>query len=331
MSKSTNQKQKLLYILKFLMENTDEDHAVRTPQIIEYLAKQGISAERKSIYDDMNTLTDFGIDIIKAEGPFGGYMLASRDFELAEVKLLVDLVQSSKFLTTKKSRELIKKLETQVSRYDAGKLQRQVEVADRVKTDNESIYYNVDLIHQGIADNRQISFQYFDWSVDKKMRYRKDGRRYRVSPWLLTWNEENYYLVAYEENEKAIRHYRVDKMDKLEVEEEKRNGKTDFEAKDISTYAKKTFGMFAGEEKTVHFVCEEKMVGVMIDRFGRDVPLRKLEDGTIRVRANVEISPQFYGWLSGFGTQVRMVEPKEEVERYKEYLQKIVQEYKAGD
>ena len=308
MSKSTNQKQKLLYILKFLMENTDEDHAVRTPQIIEYLAKQGISAERKSIYDDMNTLTDFGLDIIKAE-----------------------LVQSSKFLTTKKSRELIKKLETQVSRYDAGKLQRQVEVADRVKTDNESIYYNVDLIHQGIADNRQISFQYFDWSVDKKMRYRKDGRRYRVSPWLLTWNEENYYLVAYDENEKAIRHYRVDKMDKLEVEEEKRNGKTDFEAKDISTYAKKTFGMFAGEEKTVHFVCEEKMVGVMIDRFGRDVPLRKLEDGTIRVRANVEISPQFYGWLSGFGTQVRMVEPKEEVERYKEYLQKIVQEYQTGD
>lgn len=327
MPKSIKQKQKLLYIRQFLMENTDEQHDVRTPQIIEYLANNDISAERKSIYTDIEELNDFGMDIIKKDGPHGGYALGSREFELAEVKVLVDLVQSSKFLTTKKSRELIKKLETLVSKYEAKQLQRQVAVADRIKTDNESIYYNVDLIHQGIANNKQIRFKYFDWALDKSMQYRKNGEYYMVSPWLLTWNDENYYLVAYNEKENGIRHYRVDKMDKIEVTDDGRMGKEAFEERDISTYSKKTFGMFAGIEKTVQFLCDERLTGVMIDRFGKDVALRRMDDGKIKVRVNVEISPQFYGWLSGFGTSIQMIEPKEEVENYKNYLKEIIKGY----
>ena len=195
MPKSTKQKQKLFYILDYLRSQTDETHVVTTPQIIAYLEANGISAERKSIYNDIQTLNDYGFDIIRIDGPKGGYRLLSREFELAEVKLLVDLVQSSKFITTTKSRELIHKLESFVSNHDARKLQRQVVVIDRNKTINETIYYSVDMIYAAISSNVQIRFQYFDWDVHKQMKLRKDGAFYEVSPWLLTWDDENYYIL----------------------------------------------------------------------------------------------------------------------------------------
>jgi len=210
MPKSENQKQKLLYIAKYLMEQTDENHAVSTPQLIEYLSTQGIKAERKSIYSDIETLNDFGMDIIRSEEHRGGYMLASRQFELAEVKLLIDLVQSSKFITEKKSRELIGKLETLVSKYDAKAMQRQVQVIGRSKTMNETIYYNVDMVHTAISQNVKIRFHYFEWDVNKKTKLRKEGSFYEVSPWKLTWDDENYYLIAFDETAGVIKHYRVD-------------------------------------------------------------------------------------------------------------------------
>ena len=219
MPKSTNQKQKMLLILDYLQKHTDETHDATTPQLIDYLAANGIKAERKSIYNDIQTLTDFGYDIVRGPGPHDGYQLLSRDFELAEVKLLVDLVQSSKFITTRKSRELISKLQHFVSENDARKLQRQVVVTDRNKTLNENIYYSVDVIYSAIANNRQIHFQYFDWDVHKQMIPRKDGAIYEVSPWLLTWDDENYYLVAYDSAAACMKHYRVDKMLHIELSE----------------------------------------------------------------------------------------------------------------
>ena len=215
MPKSVNQKQKLLFLLDYLRQNTDETHTVTTPQIIDHLAANGIRAERKSIYNDIQTLCDYGYDIIRTEGAHAGYHIADRTFELPEVKLLVDLVQSSKFITTKKSRQLIGKLEQLVSKNDAKKLQRQVVVADRNKTSNEKIYYSVDVIHSAIAENRQIRFHYFDWNVRKEMQLRKNGRFYQVSPWLLTWDDENYYLVAYDADAGKMKHYRVDKMTEI--------------------------------------------------------------------------------------------------------------------
>ena len=267
MPKSVNQKQKLLFLLDYLRQNTDETHTVTTPQIIDHLAANGIRAERKSIYNDIQTLCDYGYDIIRTEGAHAGYRIADRTFELPEVKLLVDLVQSSKFITTKKSRQLIGKLEQLVSKNDAKKLQRQVVVADRNKTSNEKIYYSVDVIHSAIAENRQIRFHYFDWNVRKEMQLRKDGRFYQVSPWLLTWDDENYYLVAYDADAGKMKHYRVDKMLDLSAVDQARCGRTDYEQMDIASYSRKNFGMFAGEETTVQLLCDTSMTGVIIDRF----------------------------------------------------------------
>lgn len=327
MPKSTNHKQKLLYIEQFLRRQTDENHTVTAPQIIAYLKSNGINAERKSIYNDIQTLIDYGLDIVKEDGPKGGYKLASREFELPEVKLLVDLVQSSKFITTKKSRGLIGKLENLVSSNDARKLQRQVVVSDRNKTANEKIYYSVDVIYTAIADNVKIRFHYFDWDVKKQMLLRKDGAFYEVSPWLLTWDDENYYLVAYDSEAKLMKHYRVDKMLDIVPTKELRDGHTVFEKIDIAAYSKKTFGMFAGEEKTIQLLCDSSMTGVIIDRFGLNVALRPYDDDHILARADVAVSPQFFGWLAGLSDRVRIISPEEVALDYRNYLSTILKSY----
>ena len=327
MPKSENQKQKLLYIAQYLMENTDEHHAVSTPQLIEYLYSQGIKAERKSIYNDIDTLNDFGMDIIRSDEHRGGYMLASRPFELAEVKLLVDLVQSSKFITEKKSRELITKLETLTSKYDAKAMRRQVEIVGRSKTHNETIYYNVDMVHTAISKNVKIRFHYFDWDVNKKMQLRHDGAWYEVSPWKLTWDDENYYLMAYDEAANKIKHYRVDKIVDISLSEEARVGKETFENMDMAAFSKKTFGMFDGEEKTVRLRCENSLTGVIIDTFGTEVALRPDGENHFIARTDVLVSSQFFGWLAGLGARVEIISPDEVREEYKAYLANIISQY----
>lgn len=327
MPKSENQKQKLLYIAQYLMENTDEHHAVSTPQLIEYLYSQGIKAERKSIYNDIDTLNDFGMDIIRSDEHRGGYMLASRPFELAEVKLLVDLVQSSKFITEKKSRELITKLETLTSKYDAKAMRRQVEIVGRSKTHNETIYYNVDMVHTAISKNVKIRFHYFDWDVNKKMQLRHDGAWYEVSPWKLTWDDENYYLMAFDEAANKIKHYRVDKIVDISLSEEARVGKETFENMDMAAFSKKTFGMFDGEEKTVRLRCENSLTGVIIDTFGTEVALRPDGENHFIARTDVLVSSQFFGWLAGLGARVEIISPDEVREEYKAYLANIISQY----
>ena len=209
----------------------------------------GIRSERKTVYTDMEELEDFGLDIIRVKERPGGYYLASRKFELAELKLLVDAVQASKFITTKKSRELIAKLETLCGREQAKQLHRQVVVTNRSKAVNENIYYNVDMIYNAIAENVKIRFQYFEWTVNKEMKLRRDGSYYEVSPWLLSWDDENYYLIAYDDRSRDIRHYRVDKMLKIELTAESREGKEQFRNFDVAAYSRKTFGMFAGRTR----------------------------------------------------------------------------------
>ncbi len=327
MARTEKQKLKLLYIMQLLMERTDEEHQVTTQDIIDYLDAQGIAAERKSIYTDIDLLIDFGVDIIKRKERPGGYYLASRQFELAELKLLVDAVQASKFITTKKSRELIGKLETLCSRYEARQLHRQVVVTNRTKAVNENIYYNVDMIYNAIAAGVKIRFQYFEWSVNKEMQLRRDGMFYVVSPWLLSWDDENYYLIAVDDRSGAIRHYRVDKMIKIGLLVERRDGKNEFEKFDIAGYSKKTFGMFVGEEETVILSCDSGLTGVMIDRFGKDVALRPRDDGRITARVDVAVSRQFFGWITGLGAAVKIESPEHVAEDYRRYLQEILREY----
>ena len=234
MARSSYQKLKPLYIMNYLLQNTDEDHPVTVNQIISYLDSQGISAERKSIYSDIEALQYFGLDIVQSgSGRSCGYYIAHRTFELPELKLLVDSVQSSKFITHKKTAALIKKIETLASIHEAQLLNRQVFVKNRIKTMNESIYYNVDEIHNGISKNKKIRFLYFEYNVQKERQYRRNGAYYVVSPFALTWDDENYYMVAYDSDAAIIKHYRVDKMEKISILEEDRDGLEAYQALDM--------------------------------------------------------------------------------------------------
>lgn len=328
MAKGAGQKLKLLYIIKILSEQTDEAHPISTKSLIEQLEALGIGAERKSIYNDMAQLVDFGYDIIQKDNRSGGgYYLGSRDFELAELKLLVDAVQSSRFITVKKSRELIGKLEKLASRYDGSTLQRQVYVAGRVKTENESVFYHVDTIHKAIFENRKIAFIYLDYDEKGKLVPRKNGELYHISPWALIWKEENYYLLGYDEKDEKIKHYRVDKMDSVSTSEEKRVGREAFEAIDLPKYANKAFGMYSGEEETVVLRFKKELLGVVMDRFGSSVSIRK--DGEfLRARVNVLVSGQFFGWLCGIGGGITIHGPEHVREEYKNRLLHLAENYR---
>lgn len=328
MPKSEKQKAKILYILRLLKERSDEEHPVTTQEIIDYLGKQDILAERKTVYADIEVLRDFGYDIILNKSKAnGGYYLAEREFELPELKLLVDLVQSAKFITAKKSREFIRKLEGLASEQEARQLQRQVYVANRVKTENESIYYLVDDIHRAISENRMIAFQYVEMTVDKRERLKKGGGQYQASPWALTWNDDCYYLIAYDHEAEMIKHYRVDRMHAIELLSDGRKGQEAFGAFDLAAYCRKTFRMFAGPEENVTLRFHENYSGVVFDRFGRDIQIHKKEDGTFTICVPIMVSNQFFGWLAGLGTGVQIEAPAPIAEQYREYLRQILQKY----
>lgn len=329
MAKGANQKLKLLYLLRILMENTDDTHGMEIAEIIAALNQNDISAERKSLYSDIECLRQFGVDIIgeKKGGKFY-YYVGSRQFELPELKLLVDSVQSAKFITAKKSNELIKKLEKLGSKYEATKLQRQVFVAERNKTVNEGIYYNVDEIHSAIGANQQITFQYFQWDMDKKMVLKREGALYEISPWALTWADENYYLVGYDEEDKKIKHFRVDKMLNIKVVEKAREGQEFFTQFDMAVYTKKMFGMFDGEEQMVKLECEKNLAGVIIDRFGKDVMMIKSEDGkSFTANVKAAVSRQFLGWIISLGEGVRIVGPDTVVTQMKKEILRLRKQY----
>ena len=302
MPRSTNQKLKLLCLCKILWERTDEDHPMTVPELIQALEEWDIKAERKSIYDDMEALRVFGLDVQNRKGKDPGWFLGERSFQLAELKLLVDAVQSSRFISQRKSSDLIGKLESLASSYQARQLQRQVYVDRRAKTMNESVYYTIDKLHTAIASRRSVSFKYFEYNVKKERVFRREGKRYDVSPAGLIWDNENYYLAGYDHRSGEMRHYRVDKMAELAVTCLPLEGvDRDF---DIASYAQKHFGMFSGREGQVTLRCRNSLVGVVLDRFGREVIL--VPDGedhfTVTIRAVV--SPQFLGWVFGLGDGV---------------------------
>ncbi|MCP1109897.1 putative DNA-binding transcriptional regulator YafY [Lachnospiraceae bacterium PF1-21] len=325
MAKSFNQKMKLLFIMDTLLKNSDFEHPVATQTLIDMLADNGISAERKSIYGDIETLTNYGLDIMRRTERPGGYYIASREFELPELKLLVDAVQSSRFLTAKKSTELIKKLEGLTSRYEASRLNRQVYVANRVKTMNESIYYLVDSIHEAIHKNRRIGFMYYKWTVTKETTPKRADKEYQCSPLALVWENDFYYLVAYDSAVEDIRHYRVDKMGEVEILETLRDKALDQKGFDLTDYLGKTFGMYGGEDMKIKLRVNEELVGVMIDRFGKEIPVIKDGD-TFLTTVDVKVSTQFFGWLAGLGTNVQIISPDTVREQYKEHLKALLEE-----
>ena len=327
MPKSEGQKLKLLYLADLLRRETDEDHALSMSDILSRLEELGVHAERKSIYSDIDTLRSLGYDIQLQRGRGGGYWMASRAFELSELKLLVDSVQSSKFITHKKTASLIKKIETLASVHSAQLLHRQVFVKNRIKTMNESIYYNVDEIHNGISKNRKIRFLYFEYNVAKERQYRHGGAYYVVSPFAMTWDDENYYLVAYDSEAGIIKHYRVDKMEKISTLDEERDGQEVYQALDMAVYTRKTFGMFTGEEIKVQMRFENHLVGAVLDRLGSEVFIVPDGPAHFTVRTDVVVSPQFFAWVLGFGPQAQIVGPAHVVDSMKAHIGSVAALY----
>lgn len=324
MARAPFQKLKILYLLDYLLRCSDESHPVTVAQLIQELHARGISAERKSIYDDLEALRTYGIDLVQAgQGRNSAYYVASREFELPELKLLVDSVQSSKFITQKKTMSLIKKIESLTSIYQARELNRQVLVKNRIKTMNESIYYNVDEIHRGIAANRKIRFHYFEYNMEKQRQLRRNGEWYVMSPYALTWDDENYYLVAFDSQAGIIKHFRVDKMTHIGVTQEPRDGQEVYAAMDMGLYARQVFGMFSGELTWVRLRFERGLVGAVLDRLGQDVMLVPEDEEHFTVRADVVVSPQFFAWLCGFGTRAKVLEPEPVVAAMADYVQRI--------
>ncbi len=337
MAKSSRQKQKLLQILKMLLEQTDENHGLTVARIIEQLEGMGIPAERKSVYDDLEVIEQFGeamgFELCRQKTNTVNYYIGSRQFQLAELKLLVDSVQSSKFITAKKSHELISKVESLASIHEGRQLQRQVYVTNRVKNPNETIYYAVDSIHEAISQDKKITFSYLEWALgsgkDKIYKRQKhDGKRYCVSPFSLTWDDENYYLVAFDSEAQAIRHYRVDKIEKVELSGDNRDGKDVFDNFDMALYSKSVFGMFGGEPVDVRLRFTNDMIGVVADRFGKDIYVRADGEEHFIIDINVALSPQFFGWVFGLSSKVQIVSPKQAVEGYMAELEKVLGNYK---
>ncbi len=329
MAKSENQKQKILVLLDLFKSKTDEEHGVTTSDIIDYLAEHGIKAERKTVYADLNTLKEYGYEISK-EKKDGNYYytLLDRDFQLPELKLLVDAVQASKFISAKKSSELIKKIENLASVYQAKQLQRQVFVSNRIKTNYENVYYNVDELNLAINENRKIKFDYYEWNLSKEMVLRKNGHKNDISPWSLAWNDENYYLVAFDGNSGIIKHYRVDKMRKIEILDEARDGREEFEEFDAAKYAKKVFGMFTGDEQRVKIQFANKLIGVVIDRFGQDIMIIPKGVDQFVVNVNVKVSNMFLGWIIGLGDGAKILEPESVVDEVKQITERLKEQYK---
>lgn len=329
MPKGKNQKFKLYYLAKIMVEKTDMEHFITMPEIMEQLERYEVTADRKSIYKDLRDLEVLGIEV---EGePIGKgyhYHVISHQFELPELKLLVDSIQSSKFITERKSNQLIKKLEGFVSEYEAKQLQRQVHVSGRIKTMNESIYYNVDEIHRAIAENKRIKFQYFQWNAAKEMELRHGGAYYHISPWGLSWDDENYYLVGFDSDAGIIKHYRVDKMLHIRMSEENREGKDQVQKLDMASYAKKSFGMFGGEEQTVKLLMANTMAGVIIDRFGKEVMLIPADDSHFTVNVEVQVSDQFLSWIFALGEGAKIIGPEPVVKRVHAYVERLNRQYK---
>ena len=323
-----NQKLKLFYLYDILKKRTDEDHSITMSEIIKALDACGVRAERKAIYTDIQALNRYGADIVgEKDGKGYNYRLVSRDFEMAELKLLVDSVQSSKFITRRKSKELIDKLEGLASVYEAKELDRQVVVAGRIKTMNESIYYNVDSVHRAISADVKIRFKYFRWTEKKEQEFRRDGEDYVVSPWGLVWDDENYYLIGYDDGYGQIRHYRVDKMKKIRLTKDKRDGKSAFKGRDMATYTEKRFGMYDGELMKVTLRCKNEAAGVIIDRFGKDVPMIKTDDEHFETIIDMALSNLFLGWIASMSDIIQITEPEAAVDKMRTMIENLKNTY----
>ncbi|MBQ8600280.1 MAG: WYL domain-containing protein [Clostridia bacterium] len=331
MARSSNQQQKLLRLQQIFLRETDENHGLTMEELVERLEGFGIPAERKSLYENIETLNLCGMDVLKErKGNKTVYYAASRDFEEAEVRLLADAVASSRFITVKKSEELLRKLTTLTSRHQGTELRRQLYVTSRIKSMNETIYYVLDDLNQAIHRNVAIQFCYYDWQLKNgklQKKPRHEGRLYTVSPWQLIWQDELYYLVAYDHITRSIRHYRADRMGLITLTEEKRQGEDAFKEIRLEDYTSRLFGMFGGKNEWVTLQFPERLLDVMVDRFGKDLHPTPIRDGILEICVEVIPSLPFYGWLFSLGAEIRLIAPEALKDAYKNFLKEQLSSY----
>ena len=314
------QKLKIINEYQILMEESDEKNQINAIEMTRRLKNRGIPAERKSVYKDMTTLMDAGVDVVKGEK---GYYIGTRVFELAELKLLVDAVGASKFISQDKTKELVEKITSLASVDEATQLKRQVVVPDKALSSNEKIFYTIDVVYQCIDNDKKMTFKYQEWTLEKELKPRHGGRIYKVSPVFLIRNDENYYLVAFDDDSQEIRHYRVDKMISAEMSDENREGEELRNALNPQEYAKQHVSMFAGEERVITIRFGKNLIGVVLDKFGTDIDVREDGEEHVKARISVAVSPQLYGWLVGIGATVCF--PEAEAEKYTKYIRHLLQ------
>ena len=329
MPKSFNQKLKILYLMKFLQEETDREHPVSVKDIIQNMEAYGISVERKTVYDDIETLRTFGMRIGSRRGKNAGFYLEERAFELPELKFLMDAVQSSKFITEEQTAALVRKLEDLASVHEAKKLKNQVFLMQGIKTLNEEIYMNIETIYDAVSADRQISFRYYQWTLSRELEVKRNGERYRVSPGKLMWNNDSYYLLGLDETSGIVKHYRVDKMRDVIVEAEKRGGEAVFRDFDMGRFSAETFGMFHGKETILRIRFSNELVGVVLDRFGKTAVLQRSDENHFTLQAHIRVSGQFFGWLTGLGEGAEIVSPENVRKEYVSFLKKTLKTYES--
>lgn len=343
MPRSENQKFKILYLMRMLLERTDRNHIITMHEILEELERHGISAERKSIYHDVETLRQFGLKVEVRKGPPAGYCLVEREFGLEELELLADAVEVYPFIPAEDKTRLLGKLEKLAGPHDGEKLCRPVHCrpVPRRLVHFRSVHCSpqvpaaaacpepgVDKIHEAMRTDSRISFRYFAWNVDKEPKWKRNGGQYQVSPWELVWVREQYFLAACEPGAKKIRYYRTDRMAEIELIGGPREGRAVYEASDVEAFVKQSFGMADGSETVVTLRLDNGLADAVIDRFGLDISLRPVDKETFQVKLPIVVSPQFYGWLAGLGRGVRLVSPREEAENYRKYLKRLLKEFK---
>lgn len=325
MPKSDNQKLKIFYILDYLQRNSHEDGLVRASDLISMLDRQhNISCDRKTVYSDIAALQEYGVDIVSVPGKNGGYYIASRNFELPELKLLIDAVQSSRYLTEKKSKELIEKLLTQCNEQDASLMKRNVLVSGRVKSMNETIYYNVDTIQNAITQNKQITFSYFDWDLGGKRKFR--DKTYVASPYGLCQDNENCYLLALSERH-GITSYRVDRMMDIKLLDTKRTPCPELTGAALTEHANRLFQMYSGDTTNVKMRFHRSLINVVIDRFGKDTMLIPDGDEYFNFTVNIAVSPMFLSWVMGFGSKAKILYPQSVADQLCDLCREAMSQY----
>ena len=307
-------KERPFRLLKYLYENTDEEHPVSTAQLVNIFLAEDAHAKRKTVKDDIDILVAQGFDIVTVRSRNHSFFLGNRKFELPEIKLLIDAVSSSRFINAEKSETLISKLTGMMSRHQAEKISRNLYTAAPVKADNKQIYYIVDAINTAINEEKKVSFQYFEYNGKKEKCLRHDGAEYSVSPYALIFDDNHYYMCGHSDDRQMIVNYRVDRMCNTRMTEETAVPLPD--GFNMDEYVRKQFHMFAGDEAEVVLECQDDMMKYIIDQFGEDVETWKVSANTFRAKVSVADSPTFYGWVFPFEGKIRIAAPDEIRDKY---------------